>query len=38
MTKVNSNNENETKLDNSPWDMLKSDIAFHWSQNVKIFQ
>ena len=21
-----------------PWDIFKSDIIFHWSQNTKIFQ
>ena len=26
MTKVNPNNENETKLDIFPWDIFKSDI------------
>ena len=31
MTKVNPNSENETKSDISPWDILKSDIIFHWS-------
>ena len=31
MTKVNPNNENETKLDIFPWDIFKSDIVFHCS-------
>ena len=38
MAKVNSNNWSETKSDISPWDILKSDINFHRSQNTKIFQ
>ena len=37
MTKVNQNNENETKSDIFPWDIFKSDIIFHWSQNTKHF-
>ena len=37
MTKVNANNENETKSDTFPLDILKSDIIFHWSQSTKIF-
>ena len=37
MTKVNSNNGNETKSDISPWDIFKSDIIIlHWSENTKI--
>ena len=36
MTKVNPNNTNETKSDIFPWEMFKSDIIFHWSQNVKV--
>ena len=32
ITKVNSNNENETKSDIFSWDIFKSDIIFHWSQ------
>ena len=38
MDKVNPSNENETKSDILPWDILKSDISFYWSQNTKIFQ
>ena len=38
MTKVNPNSGNETKSDTFAWDIFKSDIIFHWSQNTKIFQ
>ena len=38
MTKVNSNNGNETKSDIISYDMFKSDIIFHRSQITKIFQ
>ena len=38
MTKGNPNNGNETKSDIFPYDILKSDIIFHCSQNTKIFQ
>ena len=38
VTKVNSNNENETKPDIFSWDIFKTDIIFQWSQNTKIFQ
>ena len=38
VTKVNTNNGNETKSDILSWDIFKSDILFHWSQNTKIFQ
>ena len=38
MTKVSLNNENETKPDIFSWNIFKSDIIFHWSQNTKIFQ
>ena len=38
MTKVNQTNGNETKSDIFPWDILKYDIIFHWSQNAKLFQ
>ena len=31
MTKVNTNNENETKSDIFPWDIHKSGIVFYWS-------
>ena len=38
MIKVNSNKGNETNSDNFPWDIFKSDITFHLSQNAKLFQ
>ena len=38
MSKVNPSNRNEIKADFSPWDIAKSDMIFHWSQNTKIFQ
>ena len=38
MTKVDPNGGNESKLDFFPWDIFKSDIIFHWSQNTKLFQ
>ena len=38
MTKVNLNNENETKSEIFQWDIFKPDIIFHWSQNIKTFQ
>ena len=38
MTTVNPNNENDTKSDIFSWDIFKSDIIFHMSQNAKIFQ
>ena len=38
MTEVDPNNRNETKPDITSWDIFKSDIIFHWSQNIKIFQ
>ena len=38
MTTESPNNENETKSDFLAWDIFKSDILFHWSQNIKIFQ
>ena len=38
MTKVNLNIGNETKSEIFPWDIFKSDIIFHWSQNTKLFQ
>ena len=38
MTIVNPNNGNEKKLDIFPWDIFKSDIIFHCSQNTKLFQ
>ena len=38
MTKVNSNNGNQTKSDIFSWAIFKSDIAFHGPQNTKICQ
>ena len=38
MTKMNQNNENETNSDIFSWDIFKSDIIFHWSQNNEKFQ
>ena len=38
VTNMNSNNENETKLDGFSWDIFQSDFIFHWSQNTKKFQ
>ena len=38
MILVVPNNGNETKSDIFPWDIFKSDIIFHWSQNTKLFQ
>ena len=38
MTEVNPNNGNEIKSNIFSWDIIKSDIIFHWSQNTKIFQ
>ena len=38
MTKVNPSNGNETKSDISSWDIFKSDIFFHWSNNTRIVQ
>ena len=37
MTEGNSNNTNGTKSDNFSWEIFKSDIVFHWSQNTEIF-
>ena len=31
-------NVSETKSDIFPWDMLKSDIIFHWSQYARILK
>ena len=31
MTNENPNNRNEIKSDIFPWNILKSDIIFHWS-------
>ena len=38
VTERNPNNSNETKSDIFSWDIFKSDIVFHSSQNTKIFQ
>ena len=38
MTKVNTNNGNQTKPDIFPWDIFRSDIIFNWAQNVKTIQ
>ena len=38
MNKVNPNNGSKTKSDIFPWDLINSDIIFHWSQNIRIFQ
>ena len=38
MTKVNPKNRNETKSNIFPWDIFKSDIIFHWSQNTRTLQ
>ena len=38
MPKVNPNDDKETKSDIFSWDMFKSDIIFHWSQDTKIFR
>ena len=38
MTRVNPKNINEAKSDIFSWDIFKSGIIFHWSQNTKIFQ
>ena len=38
MNRVNPNNGNETKSDTLSWDIFKSDIICHWSQNTQIYQ
>ena len=38
MTKVHPNSGNETKSNIFPWDVLKSDIIFHWPEIPKIFE
>ena len=38
LSTVNSNNRNQTKSDIFSWDILRSDIVFHWLQNTKICQ
>ena len=38
MTELNPNDGNETKSDIFSWDIFKSDITFHWSQNTIILQ
>ena len=37
MTKVNLNNENDTKSDILPWDMFKSSIIFFYQKILKYF-
>ena len=37
MTKLNPKNENETKSDNFPWDIFKSDTLF-FIKTYKVFQ
>ena len=37
LTTVSSKNGNETKSDIFSWDIFKSDIIFHQSQNTKMF-
>ena len=34
MTKVNTNNENETKSDIFSWDIFKSDVISFFYQNI----
>ena len=38
MITVNPHKGNETKLDFFSWDICKSDMIFHWSENTKLFQ
>ena len=38
MIQVNRNNGNETKSGIFSWDILKSDIIFFLSKNVRVFQ
>ena len=38
MTKVNPNNEYETKPDIFPWDAFKFDTISFFVKNVKVFQ
>ena len=38
MTKLNPNNENETKSNVLPWGVFKSDVISFLSKNIKIFQ
>ena len=35
MAKQNPKNGDETKSDTLPWDILESDIIFHWLQKTK---
>ena len=34
MSNVHPNNGNETRSDIFSWDIFKSDIIFHWLQNI----
>ena len=38
MTKVNLNNENETKSDIFPWNMFKSDTISFLAENIQALQ
>ena len=38
MTKVNTNHWNKTKSDSFSWNIFKSCVVFHWSQDAEIFQ
>ena len=38
MPQVKPKNVNETNSDIISWDIFKSDIISHWSQNNKMFQ
>ena len=38
MTKVNLNNENETKSDIFPWNMFKSDTISFLAKNIQAMQ
>ena len=38
MTKMSSNNGNETKSDIFPWDIFKFDKISFLSKNIKVFQ
>ena len=37
MTKVNPNNENETKSSTFPWDIFKFDDIYFLIKNIKVF-
>ena len=38
MTKMDQNNENETKLRIFTWDIFKSDVILFFIKNIKVFQ